>query len=75
MRYFSKSNERKLSTSSFLAFDDDGDGEISRDEIKMRFKQFAEDIDDKALDKIFKHADASRSGYLSYGEFLSATIS
>ena len=54
---------------AFLAFDKDGDGFISPDELRDVMKALKIDLTDKEHDAIIDAADSDSDGQLSYEEF------
>ena len=59
----------------FRYFNESGNCELSKEELKKGLKEFKEgiEIDDK-LDNIFKELDGDKNGYIEFEEFLRACI-
>ena len=59
----------------FRYFNESGNCQLSKDELKKGLKEFKEgiEIDDK-LDNIFKELDGDKNGYIEFEEFLRACI-
>ena len=51
---------------AFAVFDSNGDGRISRDEIKMVVEQFGDKISNEDLENMLREADDNSDGYLDY---------
>ncbi|KAK3611555.1 hypothetical protein CHS0354_016488 [Potamilus streckersoni] len=64
-----RNNELKK---AFKRFDKDGDGHITRDEIRLVFQESGVELDDAALEDLVKVADTNNDGIISYEEFVHA---
>ena len=53
----------------FKVFDDDGSGQISKDEIKRVFSSHAKQISDRVAKDIMLQIDTDGDGYLNFDEF------
>lgn len=59
----------------FKAFDTNGDGMLSKEEIKNGYeKVFGYSINEEQITAMFKAVDLDGSGYLDYSEFVVATM-
>ncbi len=54
---------------AFKAFDKDGDGSISIDEIMSIFKKTSNNVDKKVFEKMMKDADSNGDGCIEFEEF------
>lgn len=55
--------------------DSNGDGTLSRDEIREGFKQFyGDEISNENIEEIFFKTDFDQNGQISYSEFIVATM-
>ena len=67
-----KSKKKELET-VFKALDQNGDGKLSKEEIKLGYRQhYSFDVMDKEIDLLFMAVDTDESGYIEYTEFLIA---
>jgi len=67
--------EKDSLSSVFKAFDENGDGMLSKEEIKNGYeKVFGYSINEEQINKMFKAVDLDGSGYLDYSEFVVATM-
>jgi calmodulin len=57
---------------AFRVFDRDGDGGISRDELRETLLRLGENPNDNELDEMFQEADTNGDGKIDYEEFKSA---
>ena len=55
---------------SFQLLDKNGDGKISKDEIKAVIKQCGGTFFDEEVEKVIQNVDKDGDGYLNYNEFL-----
>ena len=73
-REFSKMLKQRARKNKFLkAFqllDKNGDGKISKEEIKSVIKQCGGTLFDEEVEKVIKDVDKDGDGYLNYNEFL-----
>ena len=59
----------------FRAMDVNGDGKLSKDEIKGGYAEyFGRSLNDTEIDEMFKKVDADGSGAIDYSEFVVATM-
>ena len=54
----------------FAEFDTDGDGSISREELRLGFKKLGEELSESDLDAIMTLVDADGDGSMNYAEFV-----
>ena len=57
---------------AFRVFDKDGDGGISREELRETLLRLGENPDEAELDEMFREADTNGDGKIDYEEFKSA---
>jgi len=55
--------------SAFKAFDKNGDGFITKEELKLAMKNMGENLSAKELEEMMKSADTSGDGRIDYKEF------
>ena len=55
---------------AFRVFDLDGDGFITRDELRIVMKKMGEGLTNAELDKILATADIDHDGKINYNEFV-----
>jgi calcium-dependent protein kinase len=59
----------------FRAMDLNGDGKLSKEEIKIGYKEFfGKDLSDEEIDEMFNRVDADGNGEIDYSEFVVATM-
>ena len=55
---------------AFCIFDKNGDGYISRPELKEALDKLGEDFSDEEIDHMIKEADMDNDGEINYQEFV-----
>ena len=59
----------------FKALDANGDGKLSKDEIKEGYAvHYGKFVSDKEVDMMFDAVDTAESGYIDYNEFVVACM-
>jgi calcium-dependent protein kinase len=67
--------EKEKIDSIFRSMDTDGDGTLTRDEIKAGYSEhFGQHMSDEEIDRIFCSVDSDLSGEIDYTEFVAATM-
>lgn len=70
----SKSKKEELAK-VFKAFDKNGDGRLSMDEVKQGYlDHYGKVISDDEVEKMFKSVDSDNSGFIDYTEFVVAAM-
>uniref|UniRef100_A0A646QDU6 Calglandulin n=1 Tax=Hemiscolopendra marginata TaxID=943146 RepID=A0A646QDU6_9MYRI len=72
MNEFSSHNEDEIMEellAAFRVFDKDGNGYITRDELRQAMELIGESVTDRALDEMLREADVDRDGRIDYSEF------
>ena len=55
---------------SFSRFDQNGDGSISREELKIIMKDLGQNLSDRELNRMIEEVDKNNSGTIEFPEFL-----
>ena len=59
----------------FKAFDKNGDGRLSMDEVKQGYlDHYGKVVSDEEVEKMFKSVDSDNSGFIDYTEFVVAAM-
>lgn len=71
-----QNKEKESLATIFKAFDTNGDGMLSKEEIKDGYeKVFGQSINQEEIEKMFEAVDIDNSGFIDYSEFVVATMS
>lgn len=71
-----QNKEKESLATIFKAFDTNGDGMLSKEEIKDGYeKVFGQSINQEQIEKMFEAVDIDNSGFIDYSEFVVATMS
>ncbi|KAK3611554.1 hypothetical protein CHS0354_016486 [Potamilus streckersoni] len=57
---------------AFRRFDKDGDGAITKNEVRMVFRESGVELDDASLQELMDEADTNKDGVISFDEFVHA---
>lgn len=68
-------NERDSLAKIFKAFDKNGDGKLSIEEVKEGYiEHYGKAVSDEEVVAMFNEVDMDRSGYIDYSEFVVAAM-
>lgn len=68
-------NEKEQIDKVFRAMDTNGDGMLSKEEIKNGYAEFfGRSLNDNEIDEMFDKVDTDKSGAIDYSEFVVATM-
>jgi calcium-dependent protein kinase len=68
-------NKKEELAKVFKAFDKNGDGRLSMDEVKQGYlDHYGKVISDDEVEKMFKSVDSDNSGFIDYTEFVVASM-
>lgn len=68
-------NEKEQIDKVFKAMDINGDGKLSKEEIKLGYGEyFGRNLSDEEIDEMFAKVDTDNSGEIDYSEFVVATM-
>ena len=62
-----KMEEMKM---AFRAFDTDGDGKVSKEELKICLMNFGQKLSDREIELLVKRHDSDKNGFLEFEEFV-----
>ena len=57
---------------AFAAMDTNGDGQVTKEELKALLSQLGESVDDAVIDEMIKIADVNGDGKVDFNEFVKA---
>ena len=57
---------------AFAAMDTNGDGQVTKEELKSLLSQLGETVDDAVIDEMIKIADVNGDGKVDFNEFVKA---
>ena len=57
---------------AFAAKDTNGDGQVTKEELKSLLSQLGEAVDDSVIDEMIKIADVNGDGKVDFNEFVKA---
>ena len=57
---------------AFSAMDTNGDGQVTKEELKALLQQLGEAVDDAVIDEMIKIADVNGDGKVDFNEFVKA---
>ena len=57
---------------AFAAMDTNGDGQVTKEELKSLLSQLGEAVDDSVIDEMIKIADVNGDGKVDFNEFVKA---
>ena len=57
---------------AFAAMDTNGDGQVTKEELKTLLSQLGESVDDAVIDEMIKIADVNGDGKVDFNEFVKA---
>ena len=64
-----KSSSSNSIMTAFKAFDTNGDGQISRDELKKAMESMGQNMTDAQIDQMIASCDKNHDGKVNYKEF------
>jgi len=68
-------NEKEQIDKVFRAMDENGDGVLTKDEIKKGYQDyFGRALSDQEIDEMFAKVDSDNNGSIDYSEFIVATM-
>jgi calmodulin len=70
--YINNAMSKDTVKEAFRVFDKDGDGGITREELRETLLRLGENPDESELDEMFRAADSNHDGKIDYEEFKSA---
>lgn len=63
---------KEILLEAFMKYDTNRDGTLDKDEVKLFFQDFHEDISTEDMDSLFSKFDTDNSGSISFDEFIGA---